>query len=262
MTETKAPPRLLVVEDDPDIGDILLEFLLAEGYPVERARSIEEAVEMVGRCRYDLVISDLFARTPRDAPASVTPLVAAASPVPVGVITGWAVKMEAFASPRPAFVKAKPLDFTEFLALVSQALAPGGEAEAAVQQLVRDYFAALSLKDWGLLGRLCTEDVVYALPSPGPLGAYVVGREAFLLRMQDIFRHFPDALFEEVAVYPTAGGAAARFQARFTNPAGQPVIQSGAVAFGLRQLHIERIGVALDTTRLKQLAQNLLARAS
>jgi response regulator RpfG family c-di-GMP phosphodiesterase len=64
MTETpSAPPddkpRILVVDDEKLIRDVLADFLSLEGYFVKTANDGAAALEELGRATYDLVISDL-----------------------------------------------------------------------------------------------------------------------------------------------------------------------------------------------------------
>src|SRR4051794_20089878 len=55
---------VLVVEDDPDIGNLLTDFLTGEGYVVRVLRSwgVESAPETLGRLRTDCVLLDGDAR--------------------------------------------------------------------------------------------------------------------------------------------------------------------------------------------------------
>jgi two-component system phosphate regulon response regulator OmpR len=57
LTEGPAP-RLLVVDDDPDVRAWLRIALELQGWVVEEASTAEEALEMVGRVPPDLVILD------------------------------------------------------------------------------------------------------------------------------------------------------------------------------------------------------------
>jgi DNA-binding response OmpR family regulator len=51
--------RLLVVEDNPNIRELLLELLDGAGYVVDGAANIEEALARLGRTAFDLLILDL-----------------------------------------------------------------------------------------------------------------------------------------------------------------------------------------------------------
>jgi putative nucleotidyltransferase with HDIG domain len=52
-------PRVLVVDDEKFIRDILADFLGMEGYVVRTAEDGSSAINELGRARYDMVISDL-----------------------------------------------------------------------------------------------------------------------------------------------------------------------------------------------------------
>lgn len=51
--------RVLVVDDDPEIAELVAEVLESRGYAVATVASAEDALEAMGRNPFDLVISDL-----------------------------------------------------------------------------------------------------------------------------------------------------------------------------------------------------------
>ncbi len=51
--------RALLVEDERVVGDLLAEFLALEGYEVDRAMDGREALELVQRRTYALIVSDV-----------------------------------------------------------------------------------------------------------------------------------------------------------------------------------------------------------
>jgi signal transduction histidine kinase/ActR/RegA family two-component response regulator len=53
------PMRLLVVDDEPVLVDLLSEFLLAAGHQVEEARDGAQGLEMARAGNYDVILSDL-----------------------------------------------------------------------------------------------------------------------------------------------------------------------------------------------------------
>lgn len=58
--EAAGPPlRLLLVEDHGDTADLLEAFFLSEGHRVKRAADVSTALELAGRERFDLLVSDL-----------------------------------------------------------------------------------------------------------------------------------------------------------------------------------------------------------
>ena len=62
ILESSAPltaDRILVVDDEPNICRLLQRYLGRLGYEVQTAGSVPEALEHLGRSRYDLVLTDL-----------------------------------------------------------------------------------------------------------------------------------------------------------------------------------------------------------
>ena len=53
-------PRILVVDDDPDIRGVILEFLMPDGYDVRLAANGREAFGILGFEDVDLVLTDLL----------------------------------------------------------------------------------------------------------------------------------------------------------------------------------------------------------
>lgn len=114
---------MLVIEDDPDLGDVLKEILVSEGYVVVEAR---DGAEGLARCEaelVDLVLSDIF------MPGMSGWEVAAACrdrfpTVPVGLITGWGDQLdpEEVARHRIRFVLTKPFVVDNVLRAVASAL--------------------------------------------------------------------------------------------------------------------------------------------
>ena len=51
--------RALLVEDERVVGDLLAEFLTLEGYAVDRATNGREALELVRRQTYAVIVSDV-----------------------------------------------------------------------------------------------------------------------------------------------------------------------------------------------------------
>ncbi|MFE0459512.1 response regulator transcription factor [Kitasatospora sp. NPDC058965] len=62
MTETPAPPaaRILVVDDDPTVAEVVAGYLLRAGYAVDRAADGRTALVRAERGRPDLVVLDLM----------------------------------------------------------------------------------------------------------------------------------------------------------------------------------------------------------
>ena len=60
------PPRILIVDDDPDICSLLTSMLSREGFPVCTAEDGPSALEKIARCDFDLLITDIGLPPPID----------------------------------------------------------------------------------------------------------------------------------------------------------------------------------------------------
>ncbi len=91
MSTTSAPderPRVLIVDDEKFIRDILADFLGMEGYIVRTAEDGAAALQELGNAHYDLIISDL--KMPRMGGIELLDAIGAAAPNALTVImTGF-----------------------------------------------------------------------------------------------------------------------------------------------------------------------------
>ena len=72
--------RILVVEDEPSVAQLIVDVLREEGHQVEAVLESQEGLERLSRAHYDLVVCDL--RMPRlDGPAFYEALIRSGSPV-------------------------------------------------------------------------------------------------------------------------------------------------------------------------------------
>jgi CheY-like chemotaxis protein len=63
-TKAEVAPRVLVVEDEENVRDLLLTVLAENGYRVDAVRSGEEGLRQLDQQLYDLVLLDLYRPTP------------------------------------------------------------------------------------------------------------------------------------------------------------------------------------------------------
>src|SRR4051794_27370858 len=56
----KALTRILVVEDDAAVREVVADLLVFEGFAVQTARDEPESADRLARARYDLIVTDLF----------------------------------------------------------------------------------------------------------------------------------------------------------------------------------------------------------
>ena len=125
-------PRLLVVDDEPDLRTLYELTLVREGYDVECAGSVEEAWSMLVQSAYQLLITDM--RLPDGTGLDLLHRLDAAGRSEKAII------ITAYGSPENAVeaLKAgaydyltKPVDLKQFRAVVASALGGRGHDEAA-----------------------------------------------------------------------------------------------------------------------------------
>jgi DNA-binding response OmpR family regulator len=85
----KDSPRILVVDDDPGIGQMLTRALSRHGFLVETALSADEALEKAETSRYDAALVDLV-MPGRDGADLAQTLRRLFPGLPVGMLTGYA----------------------------------------------------------------------------------------------------------------------------------------------------------------------------
>jgi ketosteroid isomerase-like protein len=251
MLPGSRPLRVLVVETSPAMGTAIAAALEAEGLEVELATTFVAATEAIERRVFDVVLSVPLRGGPGEGAFDrVAELRRRAAPTPFGLMTGQELGMHDTAPRNFAFFLPKPFA-TEAL-LISLARASGTRLpdDRPESALVRRYFAALNASDGEALAQLCTPDVVYYLPVPGPLGRMLVGRPALREHMVEVFRHFPDAHFDELAIYDLGHGLVTRYRGRWRSPDGKRHEQAGTLILRVETGRISRIGVEIDHERL------------
>jgi DNA-binding response OmpR family regulator len=85
----KAERRILVVDDDPGIGQMLTRALERHGFQVDATTSADEALEKAGSTSYDAAFVDLVmpGRDGADLAESLRRLLPG---LPIGLLTGYA----------------------------------------------------------------------------------------------------------------------------------------------------------------------------
>ncbi|MDP1734580.1 MAG: response regulator [Sulfuritalea sp.] len=132
----RAPPgdaRILVVDDDPGLLDLIEMRLVAGGYAVSRAASGEEALERFRAERPRVVISDLRMEG-MDGHALFARLHAEAPTVPVIILTAHGTIPDAVAATQRGVFGflTKPFDGRELLAKVAEAMTVSPTVDASV----------------------------------------------------------------------------------------------------------------------------------
>jgi CheY-like chemotaxis protein len=125
--------RILVIDDEPEIAQILEEVLSGEGHAVTTAQSGARGIELASLEPYDLVITDLG--MPDVSGWEVVRRIRSHSPdLPVVLVTGWGATLDEDETRQAgvAEVVGKPFDIQQVLRTTARILggSPPAEAEA------------------------------------------------------------------------------------------------------------------------------------
>ena len=123
MTAPSQDPRILLVDDNTIVRDMLVDLVGSLGYRADSAGSGEEALALFDRRRYGMVLTDLLmpgmsgwdvlaALRQRDAD------------IPVVIVTGSPVVGDPRASQPGVAVLKKPVDVTALDAMIKKMLNP------------------------------------------------------------------------------------------------------------------------------------------
>ena len=132
MTEGRRRNVVLVVDDEPEVGQMLIDILERDGYRVDRAHSGREALSRLRTSKVDLILSDL--RMPDlDGPALYRELAAQRPELLSRIVfmTGDTLSgdMTGFLSETGVRLLEKPLDPTAVSTRIALVLANGEGAE-------------------------------------------------------------------------------------------------------------------------------------
>ena len=118
-----AAPRVLLVDDEPDLLDLMELTLVKMGLESDRAESVSEAQSRLAQTRYDLCLTDMRL-TDGEGLSVVAAANALPSPVPVAVITAYGNAGNAVAALKAGAFDylAKPVALDQLRALVKSAL--------------------------------------------------------------------------------------------------------------------------------------------
>lgn len=128
-----AHSQLLVVEDDPEILNLVRGTLEAEGCAVIPATSLPASLTLLREHLFHLIVTDLFREQGHDPLLSIHPLLARAVPTPVGVITGWQVSEEAANQAGLSFLLYKPFDLDDLVLAVQHELSSSLSHQRQIQ---------------------------------------------------------------------------------------------------------------------------------
>jgi len=117
------PVRILVIDDEESVRDILSRMLRTRGHQVVAASSGEEGIERFRSERFDMVFTDLG--MPKISGWEVGKAIKEINPkVPIAMITGWGMEMnrEKMSESGIDLVVSKPFNFDQVIELISEAI--------------------------------------------------------------------------------------------------------------------------------------------
>ncbi len=115
--------RILVVDDVKEISDLLYTFLSRQGYNIDSVESGDEAIKVLGKECYDLVICDLG--MPQISGWDVVKAVGTLDNKPrIGLITGWADMLDSLNKNDMGvdFIVSKPIKYNKLSTIVKEIL--------------------------------------------------------------------------------------------------------------------------------------------
>jgi CheY-like chemotaxis protein len=259
MPSSPAIPRLLVVENDPGLSDLLTALLTEEGYGLVCASSLPQALALTETQVFHGIFTTLFPQDQKDPLRSVEPLRVLTTPTPIVVLSRYFVE-EAEARRRGY---ASVLEFPFRIEDVLQVLAtrinrPFSPAQAQHAQLITEFLAALGQGEWEMVRRLCLPTVQYvplttSRLTPIPL---LEGIDASLAYAQAARAQLPGFRLDHCVVFEQRGQLVTRFGCSWQGRDGQQLSLVGSVVFRFAGERIAHIGVALPRHRLRALLAN------
>ncbi|OGL47402.1 MAG: hypothetical protein A2161_10150 [Candidatus Schekmanbacteria bacterium RBG_13_48_7] len=124
--------KILVVDDDSVMRDVLKELLIGRGYYICLASNGEEALKVIEETEFDLVITDL--KMPKMGGIELFDEMTRRSlKIPVIVLTGTPHELVRCAQKKRTFagILTKPFDLKEFMSCVSTACGNSSEIQKA-----------------------------------------------------------------------------------------------------------------------------------
>jgi two-component system response regulator BasR len=122
IQELTPQARLLIVEKDRAVQDLLTDLLLGEGYAVDCAASLEDALALLCTQRFHFILTDLVAGQEKQPLSAIQTIQRYAPSTPVGIVTGWRLPPEQVTPLGLAFQLEKPFELDELLARIASSL--------------------------------------------------------------------------------------------------------------------------------------------
>lgn len=245
--------RILVVESDEELRDILCTLLIEEGYQTQHVPSLQQALSAVDEQRFHLILADVYVGRSPHSFTEAHILRRHVAPTPLAILTTQKIEPEDPTRQGFAFLVHMPFDLDELLLLVAAQINPPLSAEQQRQaEVVRRFFAALDANDWDTVKTLCADDITFIPPTAMPFdpSRRVRGLKNYLPYVQRAKRFYPGHVTEDMVIYGRPKGLAVRYQAswRLPNFTTQRIV--GTVLFHFEGERIQHMGVSTNLERL------------
>jgi len=128
--------RMLIVDDEQEICDLLSEYFLEDGHNVKSVNTGDMAIKLLETESFDLVLSDLV--MPEVTGYDIIKTIGTLEKKPkVGIITGWedAYKTEKGETLKADFIVRKPINFSELTRCINNVLSKYSSYDIGITEL-------------------------------------------------------------------------------------------------------------------------------
>jgi CheY-like chemotaxis protein len=116
--------KLLLVENEPDLQEVMVELLEADGFQAVTTDSVPAALRALAQTRFSLVLTDFQLGGQQTPWQELQRIRDAAHPAPVGIVTGAAIDPAEAQRRGFAFAIQKPFEWDALLARVLEHVQP------------------------------------------------------------------------------------------------------------------------------------------
>jgi CheY-like chemotaxis protein/ketosteroid isomerase-like protein len=241
-----APPRILLVENDPSLVSLVSEVLDIGGYSVSVAASLEAIPAQLEQETFALVLADVYVG--RFQAGSFTPahrLRRQVSPTPIGLLMTLPFTPEEARRAGFAFVVPMPFSLDDLLAHVATTLQSTlGTQDQQRVAVAERYFAACEQEDWQAMLDLCTEDVIYYPPTAS--GIHLASRRQGQATLRASLALAAQAMSAQTFLHcyyaAVPNGLVVRYLRCWTTPEGERQCETEVAFFHFRGEQISQIG--------------------
>lgn len=117
------PAQILLIENDPSICELMAIVLQEEGHVVTGCASIQQALALLDRGGFDLVVTDGFSKVPEHVVSSTADILSRAGKTPVALFSAHVIDVASAKAAGFRDLLAKPFDLGTVVQQVKALLA-------------------------------------------------------------------------------------------------------------------------------------------